>query len=399
MQADGSALIGGIYNTFNNSPRYCIVRVNSTDVEDLAFAANLGSGFDQTVTSIIVQPDGKIVAAGYFSIFNGATRWGVVRLNADGTPDTSFNSTVPSFVNYGFADAVLQSDGKIVLGGWTGSNNLVIRLNSDGTQDISFSTNQGTGFGDEIWALAVQADGKILVGGYFTAFNGNARKYLVRLNSDGTEDSSFYANLGTGFDGNLNEIVVQADGKILIGGDFTTFQGSPNVGLIRLNSDGTLDTAFSTNYANYLDGGVYHVEIQPDGKLVTGGWFTRGIARFQSTGAPDTTFNSNVGAGANPACWAVGYRGGDLILGGDFASFNGKPRNCIQKLNSSGVDTANSNFDSAFGSLFTALRPNSYSGGPNSTYTWHALQSYTSVPVPVQSTQVTTASLTIYWME
>jgi hypothetical protein len=86
-----------------------------------------------------------------------------------------------------------------------------------------------------------------VVGGQFTSFNGNTRNYLVRLNSDGTEDTSFYTNLGTGFNDVVAGVIIQSDGKIIILGEFTLFNGNTRYEIIRLNSDGTEDTSFYTN--------------------------------------------------------------------------------------------------------------------------------------------------------
>ena len=141
----------------------------------------------------------------------------------------------------------IQSDGKIIVAGNYfqlngNSRNRLVRLNSNGTEDLSFQTNVGTGFNSSTYVVTIQSDGKIIVGGAFSIVNGYTRNRLVRLNSDGTEDTSFYTNLGTGFGGNWTYTVeVQSDGKIVVGGAFTSLNGNTRNRLVRLNSDGTED--------------------------------------------------------------------------------------------------------------------------------------------------------------
>ena len=97
-----------------------------------------------------------------------------------------------------------------------------------------FNTNLGTGFNSTTEHIAIQSDGKIVICGSFVLLNGNNRKRLVRLNSNGTEDTSFYTNLGTGFSYRTQIIAIQSDGKILVGGEFTSFNGNTRNGLVRL---------------------------------------------------------------------------------------------------------------------------------------------------------------------
>jgi uncharacterized membrane protein len=125
-------------------------------------------------------------------------------------------------------------------------------LNSDGTEDTAFYTNLltfgfGTGLNGTVRAIALQSDGKIVVGGQFVSFNGVTRRYLVRLNSDGTEDTAFYTNLGTAFNGSVLATALQSDGKIVVGGALDTFNGNLRGRSVRLNSDGTDSSTFINN--------------------------------------------------------------------------------------------------------------------------------------------------------
>src|SRR5690606_36450331 len=152
---------------------------------------------NNSVLSTVIQADGKIIVGGDFTSFNGTIINRIARLNTDGTLDTDFNPGTG--FNYGVRSTVIQVDGKIIVGGgFTSFNGTIInriaRLNTDGTLDTDF--NPGTGFSSGVYSTALQVDGKIIVGGDFTSFNGVSRGRIARLNTDGTLDTDF--NPGTG---------------------------------------------------------------------------------------------------------------------------------------------------------------------------------------------------------
>src|ERR1041385_3104324 len=277
-EPDGRILIGGGFTALAPNGgvtvlRKYIARLNLDGTVDLRINANPN---DQ-VFAIAVQPDNKIVGGGVLlssNSFMGQTRNRLARLEVDGRLDQTLNLNA---VGGGVRASAVQADGKILIGGdftsilGTQRNNMA-RLNTDGTLDTTFNPVVN----DAVDALAVQADGKILVGGYFSAIgpNGGAsvpRNRIARLNADGTMDTAFDPNAGDG----ISSIAVQADGKILIGGAFTTLK--PNGGAIvprgllaRLNANGTVDSTF--NPMPNLD--VYAIAIQEDGKILIGGSFT-----------------------------------------------------------------------------------------------------------------------------
>jgi uncharacterized delta-60 repeat protein len=309
VQSDTKILVGGNYNIFNGNTRNFLIRLNSDGTEDTGFYTNLGTGFSGTINSVNVQSDGKILVGGVFTTLNGNTRNRLTRVNSDGTEDTSFYSNLGTAFNNQVYAIAIQSDGKILVGGQftqlnSNTRNRLLRLNSDGTEDTSFYMNLGTGFSSTVVSIDVQSDGKILVGGIYTTLNGNIRNRLVRLNSDGTEDSAFYTNMGTAFGGLINDIRIQSDGKILVGGNFTTFNGNTRNRLLRLNSDGTEDTTFYTNLGTGFVSNVSDINIQSNGKIVIGGLFgtfngnTRNrLVRLNSDGTEDTSFYTNLGTG------------------------------------------------------------------------------------------------------
>jgi uncharacterized delta-60 repeat protein len=150
-------------------------------------------------------------------------------------------------------------------------------LNSDGSRDTGFVT--GTGFNSTVEAIAVQSDGKILVGGFFTTYDGVTQNRITRLNSDGSRDTGFV--IGTGFNSTVNVIALQSDGKILVGGSFTLYNGGAEIYITRLNTDGSRDTGFVTFTSTGFSSTVRVIVVQPNGKILVGGDFTsyKGVTR------------------------------------------------------------------------------------------------------------------------
>jgi len=188
-----------------------------------------------------------------------------------GTIDLTFNPG--SGANNLVCTASIQSDGKIIIGGtftfYNGiARNRIARLNTDGSLDTSF--NPGTGADNDVWTTSIQSDGKIIIGGNFTSYNGIAINRIARLNTNGTLDTSF--NPGTGANDYVYTTSIQSDGKLMVGGNFTSYNGIARNRIARLNTNGTLDTSFSPGTgANDI---VYTTSIQSDGKIIIGGYFT-----------------------------------------------------------------------------------------------------------------------------
>jgi uncharacterized delta-60 repeat protein len=262
VQPDGKIVIGGFFNTIGGVSKRGVARLNADGSLDNTFDVGVGN----TDVQMIAIQDGKVLVGGNFQSFNLAPNTSnLARLNSDGSVDSSFLNGAGVGPIYAMK---VQTDGKIVLGGL--GNPSVVRLNPDGSADNTFSSN----LGNPVLALAVQADGKVLAGGGFDHAGSQGIFNLARLNVDGTLDVSFTP--GSGPDQAVEAIVVQPDGKIVIAGDFVTFNGSPAVSLARLNANGTLDSSFVTNVTNPV-GSTFFAHcllLQPDGKVLAAGSFS-----------------------------------------------------------------------------------------------------------------------------
>jgi uncharacterized delta-60 repeat protein len=277
--------------------------VSALDGEtDTAFIS--GRGINAVANDITVQSDGKIVMVGRFNSVVGIDRKKIVRLLPNGNLDASFNPNLPILTNGANLIIVklLVNDKLLISGDFVSNNsianpiNKIARLNSDGSVDNTFST--GVGANSKIFAIYNQPNGKIIVAGRFTNYNGTLAKGLVRLNEDGSIDSSFTPPVITNSGGGTWAITVQTDGKILIGGLFTRINGINLNNLARLNEDGTVDSEFIMGSGT--DDSVNSIVVQPDGKIIIGGSFSsyRNISfnhmvRIFDSGGVDNSFSTN----------------------------------------------------------------------------------------------------------
>jgi uncharacterized delta-60 repeat protein len=337
QQSDGKILVGGSFTSYNGTTRNYIVRLNSDGSIDNTF--NIGTSFNSDISIIEQQSDGKILVGGSFTSYNGTTSNRIIRLNSDGSIDNTFN------IGTGFDSTIItikvQSDEKILVGGvftsYNGTSiNRIIRLNSDGSIDNTF--NIGTGFNSQVMVIQLQSDGKILVGGEFNSYNGTSRNRIIRLNSNGSIDNAF--NIGTGFNNQPRVIKQQSDGKILVGGEFTSYNGTTRNRIVRLNTDGSRDDTFTIGTG--LNDLVLSIEIQSDGKILVGGGFTsyngttsNRIIRLNFNGSIDNTFT--IGTGFNNIGFSIQIQSdGKILVGGGFTSYNGTTSNRIIRLNFNG---------------------------------------------------------------
>ena len=337
IYSDQKIIVGGAFTTYSGSTQNYLVKLNVSGSKDTTF--NIGTGFNGVVESAVVQSDGKTLVGGQFTTYSGSTENRLVRLNSDGSKDTTFN------IGTGFNGAVItvaiDSNNKILVGGqfttYSGSaQNYLVRLNSDGSKDTTF--NIGTGFGaGGVFSIEIQSDGKILVGGNFTTYKGSTQNRLIRLDSTGSKDTTF--DIGTGFEfGSIYTTTIQSDGKIIVGGSFIVFNGLTQNRLIRLDSTGSKDTTFNigTGFGDF----VYSTAIQSNGKIVVGGAFTtyKGLGqnrfiRLDSTGSKDTTFDDGNGTAFSSTVEVVIIdSSGRILAGGDFTTYKGVAQNRLIRL-------------------------------------------------------------------
>ncbi|ERM80121.1 hypothetical protein P872_12250, partial [Rhodonellum psychrophilum GCM71 = DSM 17998] len=332
IQPSGKIIIGGHFTSYNGTNINHIARLNVDGSLDTGF--NSGTGPNNSVSKIFLQPNGKLIIIGLFTSYNGTEIKGIARLNADGSLDTSFNPVLGSYAS--IMTVAFQPDGKlIIVGSFTFFNdskiNYIARLNSDGSLDSEYNT--GTGTSNTILTAFIQPDGKLVIGGQFTFYNGIAVKPIVRLNVDGTLDTDFNPEIGM-----INSImtaILQPGGKIIIKGNFISL-GTVTRRIARLNADGSLDTSF--NDGTGPNQRVFTVTLQPDGKLLVGGDFTsyngialNHIARLNTDGSIDSTFNPGTGSN-NTVRTAVLQPDGKIIIGGDFTSYDNVSRVRINRL-------------------------------------------------------------------
>jgi len=260
-----------------------VIKLKTTGEIDNSFFnygfTSLSGTSDQSVTSIEETTDGKYIIGGNFNSYSGISYNNIIKLNSNGTIDNTFN------IGTGFdgivGDIELQSDGKIIVTGnftsYSGvSKNRIVRLNSNGTIDNTF--NIGTGFSSgAVYDSKIQSDGKIVCVGSFTSYNGSTVGRIIRLNTNGSIDTTFNSGqVGFGSPAVMLSVELQSDGKILVGGgNITSYNGISytNKVLFRLNTNGSIDSSFMSNVPNSgingLGPGISNIAIQSNGKILS----------------------------------------------------------------------------------------------------------------------------------
>jgi uncharacterized delta-60 repeat protein len=339
LQNDGKILIGGNFTKYNGVNRKSIARLNTDGTLDTSFNAAFMFNTVGFLRALAPQPDGKIIVGGSQYDYNGGSIKNVFRINANGTLDGTFNiGTGPQNSVHAIA---IQPDNKIIIGGLISNFNgvyvnRIARLNSDGSYDASF--NQSVTIGGEINVIAVQSDGKIICGGSFS--NGGNFRNLVRLNADGTKDLNF--NVGIASYTDVRAIKIQNDGKILFAGQLSTYDSTSISNFARLNTDGTLDTTFSIGLIPNSFNPVNSIDIQSDGKIIIAtnyNGFIQNLIRYDINGVRDLSFNPVLGANDHILTMNI-QADGKTVLGGYFRFYDKKMRNFITRVNSIGrMDT------------------------------------------------------------
>jgi uncharacterized delta-60 repeat protein len=322
IQGDGKIVAAGTFNAFTTAEDFAVVRFNTDGSPDSTFG-NGGlvttdiAGRDEG-RGVVIQTDGKIVVGGQSSTPSFNSQFTLVRYNPDGSLDISFGPNHTGIVVTAMSGSdniwnlALQADGKIVAVGDNG-NFLLARYNPDGSLDSGFgsggivTTGGLLGSGGQSLSVAVQTDGKIVAAGQ----TANGRLAFARYNADGSLDNGFGSGgiVVTFFDPfhgqNIQEIALQADGKIVGTGVYNNpATGTSDIALVRLNTDGSLDSTFgsgglvATDLGNSDEIGL-GVVVQGDGHIVVAG--ARGIPggtdslviRYNTDGSVDTNFGTN----------------------------------------------------------------------------------------------------------
>ncbi len=312
LQPDGKLVAAGwSYNGSNGD--FALARYESNGSLDLSFGTGgkvtTPFGSDQSCArSLILQPDGKLVAAGYSD-----DDFALARYNSDGSLDLSFGTggkvtTHFSIYADGTESLILQPDGKLVAAGHSNRDFALARYNSDGSLDLSFGTGGKviTSFGSDqsrARSLILQPDGKLVAAGS----SGNISNYdfaLARYNSNGSLDLSF------GTDGTVTtpigsydhaySLILQPDGKLVAAGQSNN--GGYDFALARYENDGDLDSSFGTGGKvttpiGSSNDNARSLILQPDGKLVAAGYSNNGgydfaLARYNSNGSLDLSFGT-----------------------------------------------------------------------------------------------------------
>ena len=311
---------------------------------DPAFIPALEPGAD--VYAVAIQPDGKILVGGSFVATGSIRVTNLARLNVDGSLDTTFNPATA--VDLGYVNSLaIQPNGRIVVGGDFYSSRslnqgILTRLNSDGTEDSSFDYNL---FIDSaVNAIVLQPDGKIVIGGLFVVVDFALRRNIARLNPDGTLDYAFDACVAASDGSGASSLALQTDGKIIAAGNFSFSTGTTRTGIARLQDCGDLDPDYAPEPGVDSTNGVFVVRLRPDNTLLFGGTFREyhssprgGLAQLGSDGIVDTNFHSINGIEAGKAVYAVLIApDGSAIIGGNFVSYNAALRSSVARVNSDG---------------------------------------------------------------
>lgn len=326
-QPDGMVLVGGAFTYSGEVGTKTLIRTHADGTLDDTFSPAVGTSGD-ILNTILLQSDGKILIGGSFITVGGTSKPYYARLNSNGTLDTTYTTAVDSTVRA----LAMQSDGKVLAAGefttvGGTSRPRIARLNTNGTLDTGFTP--GSGANNTVLRVLVQPDGKIVIAGRFTVFNGTSRSRIARLNTNGTLDTGFTP---PAFDGDILALGRQSDGKIIVGGQFTTVGGTSRPRIARLNTNGTFDSTFNAAVSGAYVAGLV---VDSSGRIVFGGEFTSvggvarsRIARVLATGAIDPSWN----VAADTITEVAATANDKILIGGYFVAVSGRVRYSVARL-------------------------------------------------------------------
>ena len=352
---DGKYMLAGAFFSFDGRSVRGIARVLANGAIDTTFNQGVnGTGFNGSVEVLYRYADGKLLAGGAFNFYNGVSYNNVVRLNANGSIDPTFSSP-PGTIN-SVNDLVVQADGKIVIVG--NFPNGVNRLNSNGTDDPSFNVGTGVNASATI-ALEQLSDGSLILGGNFSFYNGTSCDRIVKLNPDGSLNTSFTQTLGS-INNDVRDLEVQVDDKIIAVGDFTSFSGTSLSKIGRLNADGSLDISFNmgTGFPTASASQAYRVKLDNQNRIMIvgkelttfSGQPTKSLIILESNGQLLTSFSPITNISTTLFSLANDFNG-KYLIGGNFPGYGStRIKNHLRFL-------ADGSLDNTFNYTLTATFP------------------------------------------
>ena len=351
--SDGKLLIVGNFTEVDHKRRHRIARLNADGSLDEQFNPPVGP--NNEVSCLAVLDDGQILIGGPFDRFGSTNRANIAVLNPDGTLNLTNKIAAEGRVNR----IVIAQDGRILGCG----DGFVRRWNPNFTPDTTFKTFN---FDGVALAMEIQLDEKIVVVGAMSGDGGGLRQNIARLEPNGAVDKSF--KVGSGANDRIDDLAIQPDGKILIAGAFTSFNGVLRGRIARLNIDGSLDTSFATQTG--ATGGrmvrvghfglrdmtaIHSILLQADGRIVVTGEFNAfgnipvgNFVRLFEDGSIDQNSITGTGFPSPPdlqnwyneyntfssrwVTWVQPIANGGLFVAGNFPGMNGVPRSRMVKL-------------------------------------------------------------------
>jgi len=349
LNQNNGILVGGEFTSFNGElvNRLALLKPNGEFDSSFYYAEGASSSNSSPYTpyiyQILSQNDGKIMVSGMFSYYNNVSRSSMVRLQSDGTVDNTFGMNLNTSVSSINAFA-MQTDGKYIIGGsftnaffGANRNNRIARVLPDGWKDNTFIT--GSGFNNTVYAIQLQPDGKCLVGGLFTSYNGTSKNSLARLNSDGSLDSNFPIIFAAG--SYVRTIELLPDSSIMVGGTFAFNINGFKRNLVKIKKDGVIDSTFNYNiipsiFSQTTNSTITSIKLHPSGNLIITGTMADGrygIVSLTQDGDVDSLFHSSKVNSTSEYIYDLKIQpDGKILYVGDYKSYDNVVRNKIGRL-------------------------------------------------------------------
>lgn len=316
--------VTGEFTSFNGMPALRTVRLLPTGATDPTWLGSQTTGVDGPVRGSALQSNKRLLIGGLFDNIQGVARKNLARLDSNGALDPTFQ--VGTGANNEIT-GISEANGRIGITGYLSQYNgtpvpTYAVLTSSGALVPAFTYPSVTPLSR---CILIRANHQVYLGGSFSSFGGAAAGRLVRLHGNGTLDTSFHTSVG--FNGPVEVLLEQPDGKLLVGGSFTTYNGQPAVRIARLLANGNLDPTFGPGTG--ASSTVRALALDVQGRIVVGGQFTtfNGVSqpfvvRLMPNGAPDPAFAIGTGLNGNPHA-ATHQSSGKIVLGGVFTQYQG----------------------------------------------------------------------------